>query len=296
MSSPADRPIDPRDPSAYAPKWARDPATAERRNAARQRSVSELTNSDFSGSATTESWFADDATPTERCPIRPSLDPIVLPAPPFRPRARFPFSIVGLTVAAAAVAVLLAVGKLQPWSVVAMDDSLEIASFDSRFIEQPTPTSITDRETFPSSSQLAGVKVAARPIDDKTLLGETLSGSETSGHKHNDQAGRPDPGRARSRGNRRIGHTRPGTSGHRRHRSGPRRPTASGRGPRPRRWRWPRPTTRSCWKRSAFSAQMLPTSGRHGTGTRRRRSWARRKRRDGWKCWPGGNGRWHYSR
>jgi hypothetical protein len=179
MSSPADRPIDPRDPSAYAPKWARDPATAERRNAARQRSVSELTNSDFSGSATTESWFADDATPTERCPIRPSLDPIVLPAPPFRPRARFPFSIVGLTVAAAAVAVLLAVGKLQPWSVVAMDDSLEIASFDSRFIEQPTPTSITDRETFPSSSQLAGVKVAARPIDDKTLLGETLSGSET---------------------------------------------------------------------------------------------------------------------
>jgi hypothetical protein len=179
MSSPADRAIDPRDPSAYAPKWAREPATAERCNAARQRSVSELTNGDFSGSAKAESWFADDATPTERCPIPPSLDPIVLPAPPFRPRARFPFSIAGLTIAAAAVAALLAVGKLQPWSVVAMDDSPEIASFDSRFIKQTTPTSNTGRENFPSSSQLAGVKVAARPINEKTLLGETLSGSET---------------------------------------------------------------------------------------------------------------------
>lgn len=179
MSSPADRAIDPRDPSAYAPKWARDPATAERRNAARQRPVSELTYGDFLGSATTESCFADDATPTEWCPIRPSLDPIVLPAPPFNPRSRFRFSIAGLTIAAAAVAVLLAVGKLQPWSVVAMDDSPEIASFDSRFIEQPTPTSNTDREDFPSSSQLGGVKVAARPIDEKTLLGAALSESET---------------------------------------------------------------------------------------------------------------------
>jgi hypothetical protein len=179
MSSPADRAIDPRDPSAYAPKWARDPATAERRNAARQRSVSELTNGDFSRSAPTESWFADDATPTERCPIRPSLDPIVLPAPPFNPRVRFPFTIAGLTSAVAAVAVLLAVGKLQPWSVVAMDDSPEIASFDSRFIEQTTPTSNTDRENFRSSSQLAGVKVAARPINEKALLGVAPSGSET---------------------------------------------------------------------------------------------------------------------
>jgi hypothetical protein len=76
----------------------------------------------------------------------------------------------------------------------------------------------------------------------------------------------PDPARARSPG----------------HRGGP---SYCAR-PRPKalriRRRWPRPTTRSCWRRSAFSGHMFPTSRRHGAGTRRRRSSAQRKRCDGW--------------
>jgi len=65
MSSPTDRAIDPRDHLAYAPKWARDPATAERRNSAGQRFASTLDEHDFFGSDTAEPFLVDESEAIE---------------------------------------------------------------------------------------------------------------------------------------------------------------------------------------------------------------------------------------
>ena len=57
---PNDRAIDPRDHLAYAPKWARDPAMAERRNSARQRFASPPDEDNFFGSDTAEPFLVDE--------------------------------------------------------------------------------------------------------------------------------------------------------------------------------------------------------------------------------------------
>ena len=54
-----------------------------------------------------------------------------------RPFSRFPMGIAGVTIAVVAIAVLLMLGKLLPWPVVAKDDGPEMGWFDSRFVGQP---------------------------------------------------------------------------------------------------------------------------------------------------------------
>ena len=158
MSSPNDRAIDPRDPLAFAPKWARDPATAERHSSARQRFASRLEEDDFFGSDTAEPFLVDEGEAIERGAL-PSLDPSILPVPPSRPLARFWFGVAGgLTITAAVIAALYVVGKLPPWSVVAKDDSAETTSFGSRF---------------------AGVTVAAGPANEEARGSWALRGSAT---------------------------------------------------------------------------------------------------------------------
>ena len=128
MSSPTDRAIDPPDPLAFAPKWARDPATAERHSSTRQPFASRLEEDDFFGSDTVEPFHANEGEAIERG-SRPSLDPSILPLPPSRPLARFSFGMAGgLTIAAAAIAALYVVGKLPPWSIVAKDDGATVAA------------------------------------------------------------------------------------------------------------------------------------------------------------------------
>ena len=159
MSSLTDRTIDPRDPLAYAPKWARDPV--ERQNTVRERSVCEPAAESISAEVSSA-----DIAVTERRPPPPSFDP--LPVPPRRSSSRFPMGIAGVTIAVVAIAVLLMLGKLPPWPVVAKDDGPEMGWFDSRFVGQ------RDRENFPSAAQFPGVKIAARPVNEEALLGEGL--------------------------------------------------------------------------------------------------------------------------
>jgi hypothetical protein len=114
------------DPLAYAPKWARDGAIAERRHAAPQDRVSKRNQS------------PDDAWPTEWPPAARSVDPIVLPPPPSRSPLRVWFAIAGgmaISAAAGAITALFVVGKL-PSGLVAKDASLGAASFETRFIGQ----------------------------------------------------------------------------------------------------------------------------------------------------------------
>jgi hypothetical protein len=158
MSNPTDRAIDPRDPLAFAPKWARDPAMAERRNSARQRFASPPDEDNFFGSDTAEPFLVDEGETIGRG-SRPSLDPSILPARLSLPRARFWFGMAGgLTIAAAVIAALYVVGKLPPWSVVAKDDSAETTSFGSRF---------------------AGATVVARPANEEERSGGAPRGSAT---------------------------------------------------------------------------------------------------------------------
>jgi hypothetical protein len=178
MSSPTDRPIDPRDALAYAPKWARDRARAERRIVAQQHCVSELDEDEFFGRDSAEASPSDGASATQRPSAPPPLDPIVLPPPPSRSLARFPFGGAGglaISAAAAAMAALFVVGNLPPWSVVAKDESAQAASFDSWFFERTTPLSNIDRENFPPASHLAGFKIAVESADEE--VGEALPGS-----------------------------------------------------------------------------------------------------------------------
>lgn len=75
--------------------------------------------------------------------------------------------IAGVTIAVAAIAVLLMLGKLPPWPVVAKDDGPEMGWFD-RFVGQP------GRENFPSAAQFPGIKIAARSVNEEALLVEGL--------------------------------------------------------------------------------------------------------------------------
>jgi hypothetical protein len=139
MSGPGDRTIDPRDPLAYAPKWARDVASAERHKLAKQSSGSEL-----SGLFRPESHHMLSA---EQYPAPHSLEPMGLPSVPIHRFAGFSPRIVALGIAAAAIAVMLTMGKW-PWPVVARDDDEDIASFDSRFIERTPPTVDIEQANF----------------------------------------------------------------------------------------------------------------------------------------------------
>src|SRR5262245_9769082 len=128
MSSLTDRTIDPRDPLAYAPKWARDPV--ERQNTVQERSVCEPADESIGAEVSS----AAVAIP-ERRPPPPSFDPV--PASWSRLFSRLPMGIAAVTVAVAAIPLLLMSGNLPPWPVVAKDDGPETGWFDSRFIGQP---------------------------------------------------------------------------------------------------------------------------------------------------------------
>jgi TPR repeat protein len=128
MSTPTDSLTD---PLAYAPKWAREAAIAERRNAAGEDRVSKRNESPV------------DAWPTEWSPAARSVDPIVLPPPPSRSPLRVRFAIAGgmaISAAAGAITALFVVGKLPSWGPVAKDASLGVASFETRFIGQDDKT------------------------------------------------------------------------------------------------------------------------------------------------------------
>ena len=81
--------------------------------------------------------------------------------------------IAGVTIAAVAIAVLLMLGKLPPWPVVAKDDGPEMGWFD-RFVGQP------GRENFPSAAQFPGIKIAARSVNEEALLVEGLRGHQVA--------------------------------------------------------------------------------------------------------------------
>jgi TPR repeat protein len=118
-------------PLAYAPKWARDAAIAERRNAARQDRISKRNE------------FPDDAWPTEWPPAARSVDPIVLPPPPSRSSLLVGFAIAGglaISASVGAITALFVVGKLPSWDLVPKDASLGAASFETRFIGQDDRT------------------------------------------------------------------------------------------------------------------------------------------------------------
>jgi hypothetical protein len=134
MSTPTDSLTDPFSltaPLAYAPKWARNAAIAERRKAAWQDHVSERNES------------PDDAWPTEWPPAARSVDPIVLPPPPPQSPLRVWFAIAGgmaISAAAGAITALFLVGKLPSWGLVPKDASLRAASLETRFIRQDDQT------------------------------------------------------------------------------------------------------------------------------------------------------------
>jgi hypothetical protein len=155
MSGPIDRAIDPRDPLAYAPKWARDPAATERHSSPWQRFASTPDEHDFFDP---EPFPVDEGEAIE-WGSQPPLDPTILPAPPLRPRPRLSFAMAGgVTIAAAVIAALYVVAKLPPWSVVAKDDSAETTSFDSWF---------------------AGTTIAAGPANEEAIHGKALRASAT---------------------------------------------------------------------------------------------------------------------
>ena len=81
--------------------------------------------------------------------------------------------IAGVTIAAVAIAVLLMLGKIPPWPVVAKDDGPEMGWFD-RFVGQP------GRENFPSAAQFPGIKIAARSVNEEALLVEGLRGHQVA--------------------------------------------------------------------------------------------------------------------
>lgn len=173
MSGPMDHAIDPRDPLAYAPKWARDGASAERHKLAKQSSSSEL-----SGLFRPES---DHMLSAEQHPALPSLEPIGLPSAPilftgFSPR------IVALGIAAAAIAAMLTMAKWQ-WPVVAQDDDEDAASFDARFTEPAPPTVDSEQANFLAAYERSGVRVATRSENQDAVssgaLGEQAARTRT---------------------------------------------------------------------------------------------------------------------
>jgi TPR repeat protein len=173
MSGPMDRTIDPRGPLAYAPKWARGVASAERHKLAKQSSGSEL-----SGLFRPES---DHMLSAEQHPAPPSLEPIGLPSAPIL-FARFSPRIVALGVAAAAIAVVLTMAKWQ-WPVVAKDDDEDVASFDARFIERTPPTIDSEKANFLTAYQRSGLRVATRSENKDAVssgaLGEQAARTRT---------------------------------------------------------------------------------------------------------------------
>ena len=165
MSAPSDSATD---PLAYAPKWARDSAIAERRNAARQDRVSKSNDEVLFGSAVAEA--PDDAWLTVS--QAQSLDPIVMPPPPPRSLLR----VVGrLSIAATAGAImaLFLVGKLPSWGPVAKGDRLHTASFETRFIGQKDQTSNLDSYV----AQLVHINIARQRENEDPRLAQPLAGT-----------------------------------------------------------------------------------------------------------------------
>jgi hypothetical protein len=157
MSRPMDREIDPRNPLAYAPKWARDASISER-TTSRQHNFSEREigcDEDMPSSHSGEASLTDDESATEWSRVSRPLDPVILPPPPVRSRVRVRFAVAsGLTICAAA-ALIAALFMIEKLPSVAKDDSPEVASFDSRFV----------------------VDIPAEPLNETALLREALRGT-----------------------------------------------------------------------------------------------------------------------
>jgi len=148
---------------AYAPKWARDAATVEKHNAAREHRVSTGNQEIPFGSGLAEARFSDGVRPTEFSPEAPSLDPVVLTPPPPRSLLRVGFAIAGglaISAAAGAIATLFVMENLPSWGLVARGDRLGVTSFETRFVGQNAQTSNLD--LFSYASQLASINIATQ--------------------------------------------------------------------------------------------------------------------------------------
>jgi len=189
MRRPGDRVIDPGTPSAYAPKWARDAAIAQRFNTARPPHVSERDEDFAFRGSTAEASFSDDTSAIEWSPAPRSLDPL-LPPPPSGSLVRFRFAVAGglaISAAAAAIAALFVLGKLPSWSMVAKDNSPEAASFDSRFTvniaaglanEEALLGEALRRTTADHVATTTTVGASPKgPVNQEALLGEALRGA-----------------------------------------------------------------------------------------------------------------------
>jgi hypothetical protein len=160
---------------AYAPKWARDAATVERHNAAREHRVSTGNQEVLFGSALAEARSSDGAWPTELSPAAPSLDPVVLPAPPPRSLLRVRFAMVGglaISAAAGSITTLFVMEKLPSWGLVAKGDRLA-TSFEARFIGQNAQTSNLD--CF-RTLQFASINIARQRENQRGTPAEPLRG------------------------------------------------------------------------------------------------------------------------
>jgi hypothetical protein len=180
-------------PLAYAPKWARDAATMEQHNAAREHRVSTGNQEVPFGSALAEARSSDGVWPTELSPAAPSLDPVVLPAPPPRSLLRVRFAIVGglaISAAAGAITTPFVMEKLPSWGLVAKGDRLA-ASFEARFIGQNAQTSNLD--LFSHASQLAIINIARQRKNQEAQLAEPLRGADHASSTATDGESAPAP-------------------------------------------------------------------------------------------------------
>jgi hypothetical protein len=181
-------------PLAYAPKWARDVATVEQRNVAREHRVStdnqEVPFGSALADARSDARSSDDAWPTELSAAAPSLDPVVLPAPPPRSLLRVRFAIVGglaISAAAGAITTLFVMEKLPSWSLVAKGDRLGVASFETRFIGQNAP------DLFSYASQLTSINIARQRENQEAHLAEPLRGADHASSTATEVASAPAP-------------------------------------------------------------------------------------------------------
>ena len=181
-------------PLAYAPKWARDAATVEKHNAAREHRVSTGNQEIPFGSGLAEARFSDGVRPTEFSPEAPSLDPVVLTPPPPRSLLRVGFAIAGglaISAAAGAIATLFVMENLPSWGLVARGDRLGVTSFETRFVGQNAQTSNLD--LFSYASQLASINIATQRENQHAHLTEPLRGVDHTSSTATDGASAPAP-------------------------------------------------------------------------------------------------------
>jgi hypothetical protein len=168
-------------PLVYAPKWARDAAIAEQRNAVQQHPASMGDQEVLFGSALYEARSSGDDWRTEWSHAARPLDPVVLTPPPPRSLLQVGFAIAGglaISATAGAITALFVVGKFPSGGLIAKGDRLEATSVEARFIGQNAPTSNLDLFSYSYPSQLASINVARQRENQEAHLAEPLRGAD----------------------------------------------------------------------------------------------------------------------